>query len=87
MAGPGSGKTRCIELRALNLLLQGSASPDELLLTTFSKTAAQELQQRSRVSASSVGYTKDISMARITTIHSLCHRIVRPYARTLGHLA
>ena len=84
VAGPGSGKTRCIELRALNLLLHGSATPDELLLTTFSKTAAQELQQRLRVSASSVGYTKDISMARITTIHSLCHRIVRPYARTLG---
>ncbi len=84
VAGPGSGKTRCVELRAVNLLLQGSVAPDELLLTTFSKTAARELQRRLRVSAVSLGYTKDVSPARITTIHGLCHQIVRRYARTLG---
>ena len=35
VAGPGSGKTRCIESRAVNLLLLGETAPDELVLCTF----------------------------------------------------
>ena len=84
VAGPGAGKTRCIELRAVNLLLMGAARPADLLLTTFSKPAALELRDRFRASAHAAGYSGDISAARISTIHGLCHRIIRCHAGDLG---
>ena len=39
IAGPGSGKTYSIVLRALNLLLLGKAEPKQLVLCTFTEKA------------------------------------------------
>ena len=84
VAGPGAGKSRCIELRAVNLLLMGAARPADLLLTNFSKPVALELRDRFRASAHAAGYSGDISAARISTIHGLCHRTIRCHAGDLG---
>ncbi|MDR1036247.1 MAG: UvrD-helicase domain-containing protein [Deltaproteobacteria bacterium] len=45
-AGPGSGKTRVLLARALWLLDRGIAGPGEMLLTTFTRKAAQTLSER-----------------------------------------
>jgi len=42
IAGPGSGKTLVLVVRALNILLQGLADPSEILLCTFTEKAAFE---------------------------------------------
>ena len=55
LAGPGAGKTRCIELRASNLLLLGRVRPEELTLCTFGKPAARELGERFLASAQALG--------------------------------
>ncbi len=80
IAGPGAGKTGCIELRAVNLLLSGLVAPEELVLCTFGRDAAHQLRQRFTESASVCGVIGDIIRVRITTIHSLCHRILAPHA-------
>ncbi len=41
IAGPGSGKTYSIVLRALNLLLLGKAEPRQLVLCTFNTNSDQ----------------------------------------------
>ncbi len=46
IAGPGSGKTFSLVLRAMNLLLLGKASPRELVVCTFTEKAAFELRDR-----------------------------------------
>jgi UvrD/REP helicase N-terminal domain len=46
IAGPGSGKTYSIVLRALNLLLLGKAEPKQLILCTFTEKAAFEMRDR-----------------------------------------
>ena len=46
IAGPGTGKTLAVALRGTNILLQGLASPEELVLCTYSRAAARELRQR-----------------------------------------
>ena len=46
IAGPGSGKTRCIVWRSVNLLLLGEVAPSELVISTFSRRAAHELRRR-----------------------------------------
>lgn len=77
IAGPGSGKTRCLTLRAINLLLLEKAeSPSELVLCTYTEKAAYEMQDRVSEIAKRVGYNKDISQMRIGTIHGICSRII-----------
>lgn len=76
IAGPGSGKTFSLVLRALNLLLLGKAEPRELVLCTFTEKAAFELRDRISAAAARVRYTGDLSELRATTIHGLCNRLL-----------
>jgi ATP-dependent exoDNAse (exonuclease V) beta subunit len=55
VAGPGSGKTYSIVLRALNLLLLDKALPRELVLCTFTEKAAFEMRDRLAAAAQKVG--------------------------------
>lgn len=68
-AGPGSGKTRVVTLRAARLTAQGR----RLLVTTFTNDATEEM--RSRLSQL---LPKDrLEAAHCTTLHSLCLKILR----------
>ena len=84
IAGPGAGKTLSIQLRAANLLLTGRAAPEELVLCTFGRDAAGEIQRRFTNSAGDYGVSGDLSGLRISTIHSLCHRLLAPHAELVG---
>lgn len=61
IAGPGSGKTHCIVLRAINLLLLEKATPKEIVLCTFTEKAAFEMRDRIAATARTLGYTGDLS--------------------------
>jgi DNA helicase-2/ATP-dependent DNA helicase PcrA len=76
VAGPGSGKTYSIVLRALNLLLLERAASKEIVLCTFTEKAAFEMRDRLSAAAQKVGYRGDLSELRVTTIHGLCNRIL-----------
>ena len=84
IAGPGSGKTLAVALRGANILLQGQAKPEELVLCTYSRAAAQELRQRFIKLATAAGCTGELTKVRIGTIHSLCRRILRAHAGQVG---
>lgn len=87
IAGPGSGKTYSIVLRALNLLLLEKAQPRQLVLCTFTEKAAFEMRDRLAAAARKVGYAGDLSELTVSTIHSFCNRVLtRHRHRTeLGH--
>ena len=84
IAGPGAGKTRTVVWRAVNLLLQGPVNPAELALCTFSKKAAGELRQRFDAAARAAGCADDLSAVRVSTVHSLCRRIVSQHGKADG---
>lgn len=46
VAGPGTGKTTCLTLRILKLILVDGVPPKTILATTFTKKAAAELRSR-----------------------------------------
>src|SRR6478735_6934986 len=46
VAGPGSGKTTCLTLRILKLVLVDGVPPRGILATTFTVKAAEELRSR-----------------------------------------
>ena len=87
IAGPGSGKTYSIVLRALNLLLLGKVKPNEIALVTFTEKAAFEMRDRIAAAARKVGYSGDLSELTVSTIHSLCNSVLTQHRhRTpLGH--
>lgn len=87
IAGPGSGKTFSIVLRALNLLLLDKAEPKEIVLCTFTEKAAFEMRDRLAAAAREVEYTGDLSALTVSTVHSFCHRMLTQHRhRTeLGH--
>src|SRR5450759_3932280 len=76
VAGPGSGKTYSIVLRALNLLLLEKATAKEIVLCTFTEKAAFEMRDRLYSAAQKVEYRGDLSELRVTTIHGLCNHIL-----------
>lgn len=87
IAGPGSGKTYCIILRALNLLLQGKAVPKEIILCTFTEKAAYEMRDRLAEAARKIDYKEDLSDFTVSTIHGFCNRLLMRHRRRtrLGH--
>ena len=84
IAGPGTGKTLAVALRGTNILLRGLAKPEDLVLCTYSRPAARELQQRFNALATAAGCPGDLSRVRIGTIHSLCRRVLRSGDRRGG---
>jgi DNA helicase-2/ATP-dependent DNA helicase PcrA len=76
IAGPGSGKTFSLVLRALNLLLLKKAASRELVICTFTEKAGFELRDRLSAAARKTGYQEDLSELRVSTIHGLCNRLL-----------
>ena len=84
VAGPGAGKTLTLALRGANLLLQGLARPEELLLCTYNADAAGELRQRFDAVARAADYGVKTGRTRVCTIHSLCGRLLAAYPERVG---
>lgn len=77
-AGPGVGKTYALILRVLFLLCVCQVPPSAIVLTTFTRKAAEELRLRLQEALSRLR-TKfpelraiDLSHMRLGTLHSLC---------------
>ncbi|MGB4520520.1 MAG: ATP-dependent helicase, partial [Candidatus Omnitrophota bacterium] len=74
IAGAGSGKTRILVYRVANLVQKG-VRPDEILLLTFTRKAAQEMLHRA-------SQLLDERCAKVSggTFHSFANSILRKYA-------
>lgn len=79
LAGAGSGKTASITSRAANLIQRGYR-PASLLLTTFSKKAANEMKGRL---SDLVGQELALQ-AKICTFHSLGDSIIKEWPEECG---
>ena len=91
-AGAGTGKTRTLVERCVNLLLAETppVSLDEILLVTFTEAAAAEMRQRIRLrieeelirQPANVHLEKQLALfdsAPIGTLHGFCLKLVRQH--------
>ena len=64
IAGPGSGKTKCVLIpKAKDIISNPAIDPSEVLIVSFSRLTAQDLQER----------VKELErVPRACTLHSLC---------------
>lgn len=79
-AGPGSGKTRVLLWRALNLIVFEKVDPKKIFLATFTEKAAHQLKEGLRsllgLVTNQTGVPYDISGMSIGTVHSICQNIL-----------
>ena len=77
LAGAGSGKTRVLTSRIAYILEEKRVSSESILAITFTNKAANEMKER-------LFRITDISRAWVCTIHSMCVRILRMFAKEAG---
>lgn len=95
-AGAGSGKTRVLTQRYLDLLNKGlrnerneneKVSVNQILTLTFTRKAAQEMRERIARELEAQGKVherRELTRAPIGTIHSFCERVLREHALEAG---
>lgn len=85
IAGPGSGKTEVLVTRALKLMCVDSVKPRAIFMTTFTKKAARNMEDRLASylivlqQAEPILVEVDLADLRIGTIHSLCNDVLQEY--------
>ncbi|SCU83137.1 LADA_0C09758g1_1 [Lachancea dasiensis] len=77
VAGPGTGKTKVLTTRVAYLLLEKGLSPNDIVITTFTKKATLEMIER-------IGFLLEGSGINpkslwIGTFHSICARVLRQH--------
>ena len=83
LAGAGSGKTRVLTYRIANLIIQGMATPSEILAVTFTNKAARNMETRS-LDLLARFQIPVWDRLWISTFHSTCVRILRSHIHHLG---
>ena len=87
IAGAGSGKTNTLAHRVANLIRHG-ADPQRMLLLTFSRRAAQEMERRvGGVLQKALGLPQHQNVPSLPwsgTFHSIGARLLREYAGRIG---
>jgi DNA helicase-2/ATP-dependent DNA helicase PcrA len=78
LAGAGSGKTRVLVSRIIHLIKHERVSPYEIMALTFTRKAANEMQQRIRREYGAVP-------VKVGTIHALALKFIRMYGDSIGY--
>lgn len=78
LAGPGSGKTTVITHRVKNLIKEYNVPPERILVVTFTKAAAVNMEQRFlKVINENSPTVQQIYPVTFGTFHSIYYRILR----------
>ncbi len=85
IAGAGSGKTNTLAHRVAHLIVKG-ADPGRILLLTFSRRAAAEMERRAeRIIAAALGPSRvGRQIGWSGTFHAVGARLLRTHARAIG---
>jgi len=86
-AGAGSGKTYRITTDVAKMVKVGVLKPEQVIMTTFTKAAAQELREKAKKELANLGKHREAQMmehALIGTVHSVANTFLTKYWYLLG---
>ncbi|OGK19730.1 hypothetical protein A3D80_03210 [Candidatus Roizmanbacteria bacterium RIFCSPHIGHO2_02_FULL_40_13b] len=76
LAGAGSGKTRVLIKKVVNLIKNDKVPQSSIILITFTNKAAGEMKERL--------YKEEVTIGFVGTFHSFCVRVLRRYGAVDG---
>lgn len=83
IAGPGTGKTKLLISRVAYLLLHHKIPPSGIIVTTFTKKAANEMKER--LAALMEPFPQiNLNKLQIGTFHSICFGYLKYYGSCVG---
>ncbi len=82
LAGAGAGKTKTLVEKVINIINHTDIAPENILILTFSRKAAEEIKNRIILNA-------EDSAVKITsgTFHSFCLNLIRQYSNCFLELS
>ena len=86
-AGAGSGKTYRITTDVAKMVFDHKLNPDQVIMTTFTKAAAQELREKAKKELAKLGLHREAQQmehALIGTVHSVANTFLTKYWYLLG---
>ena len=86
-AGAGSGKTYRITNDVADMIKDGHLKPEQVIMTTFTKAAAQELREKAKSELDKRHLNKEAQQmehALIGTVHSVANTFLTKYWYLLG---
>ena len=86
-ASAGSGKTYTLTHKLAELIKDGKVRPDQVIMTTFTVKAANEMREEAKKVLYENGLFEEatqIDQAMIGTIHSVANSLIRKYWFFLG---
>ncbi len=81
LAGPGTGKTAMMVQKYKHLVLDKDLDPDRILITTFTRKATEELEERISTELNDAGYYSKIE---VQNFHSFCLKLLQEYLQESG---
>jgi len=86
-AGAGSGKTYRITTDVAKMVFDNKLNPDQVIMTTFTKAAAQELREKTKKELANLDMhrqAQQMEHALIGTVHSVANTFLTKYWYLLG---
>ena len=83
-AGPGTGKTHTIVERFLNILRKDEVDAKDVLLLTFTRNAASEMEERIRSKMAGTDLSRYSKFIQTGTFDSFCHSVVMESPETVS---
>lgn len=77
IAGPGTGKTKTLVERTVNILINKEVEAKKIMITTFTNKAAKELELRINERLEELNKNIDISDIYLGTMHSIWTRLIQ----------
>ena len=84
IAGPGTGKTFTIVKKVVDLVKNGHIPANRILITTFTKKAAAELNSRILTEFKKEGINTDLKDLKVGNFHSLANIYIDKYKKLDG---
>lgn len=86
-AGAGSGKTYTVTTEVARRVKEEGLRPEQVIMTTFTKAAAQELREKAKKELINIGLPREAQQmehALIGTVHSVANTFLTKYWYLLG---
>lgn len=85
-AGPGTGKTQTIVTRYVNLISKEDVEPRDVLMLTFTRNAAAEMEDRIKGRLAEDGRLDESKLVQVKTFDSFCLSVVMETPEDAGRL-